>query len=374
MWRMAVAIVLIPSVLSAQGQPLSLVRERVIDAEFGGVGSGAVDRRGRIYATDFMAQHVVVFSGDGVRVDTIGREGRGPGEFAGLGAVVIGRGDTLFALDLALRRITAWPLGETHTSAYTLPIPMGKGQVLTNLLLAPASGFVVGYEEAYTAKAEINPVVSVRFLRPNRTLARDSLFATQRIEALVRRLPRGTSVGPLPYGRMPIYQSGPEDRVYWSWSNSVRVSAVGLEGTSAVIVDEKAPDLPVGQRDLDRLLSSFEDSDSVARGNLRDAIREGVLPRTKPAFRAMVVDDMGRIWVGRIGKEDHLVMRAGVLSYTSPTRTMTWEVLDGPRRATVSLPDDIELKVVRNGKAYGVRRDEDGVESIVVFAVRPGGR
>lgn len=127
----------IPSVLSAKSQDLSLVRERVIDAEFGGVGSVAVDRRGRIYVIDFMAQHIVVFSSDGIRTDTIGRRGRGPGEFTGLGD----------------HRLAA---GEIHASACTFPIPVVKRQGVTNLLLTPSRGFVVGIRKRITPRQRSN--------------------------------------------------------------------------------------------------------------------------------------------------------------------------------------------------------------------------
>lgn len=140
------------------------------------------------------------------------------------------------------------------------------------------------------------------------------------MEALVRRADDGICVGPLPYGREPFYQLGPGERVYWNWSDALRVSGVRLDGSSAVIVDERAPGFPVGQRDLDRLLGSYEESDSVVRRDMREAMQEEAVPKTKPALRALVVDDLGRIWVGKIGKDDYLVMRGGVFSYTSPSR------------------------------------------------------
>ncbi|NOT07106.1 MAG: 6-bladed beta-propeller [Gemmatimonadales bacterium] len=358
----------VASRLGAQQQGMALVRERTVDAGFGGVGAIAVDHRGRLYVSDFMSQHILVFSSDGVLTDTIGRSGRGPGEYTAIGAIVIGRGDTLFTLDLALRRITAYSPGKS-TVAYTLSVPRVPGQGLANLLLAPSSGFVVGHSDPYQASAPSRPEVSLRLLGADGTLAKRPLFTVPRVEALIQRLGKNsTSVGPLPYGRESFAQLGLGDRIYWNWSGSLRVVAVDRTGASAVVLDETALSVPVHQADLDLLIGSYENPKE--RDALRLALRGPNVPQTKPATRAMVVDDRGRIWVGRIGKDDQVVMRGGVLSYTSPTGTMSWEVLDGERRERVSLPEGVLLRVVRGGKAYGVERDADGLETIVVFAVR----
>ncbi len=358
--------------LVAQNHPLALAYERVIDGNFGGLGSVAVDRQGVIYATDFMAQHIRVFSSAGVPIDTIGREGRGPGEYSGIGSIVVGRGDTLFTLDLALRKITAYAPGKRSVPSYTLSMPRMPGESPANLLQAPsAGGFVVGYEEAFQVGRGTNPSVSVRYLLANGTLARDTLFTTPAAEALVIRSGKSIGVGPLPYGREPFYGLSADDRVLWSWNDALRVASVRLDGASTRILDGQSAEHPVSRRDLDRLIASYEDS--VAQRQLREAVREGKLPKTKPAFRAMVIDDLSRIWLGRITASDWVVMRGGRLSYASPTGKTIWEVLDGDRRSTVSLPEEVDLRVVRNGKAYGVHRDDDGIETIVVYTVQGGG-
>ena len=67
--------------------------------QFGRIGSVSSDSRGRIYVLDEMAQEVRVFQGDGAYSGTIGRRGKGPGEFTFASTLTIGPGDTLTVLD-----------------------------------------------------------------------------------------------------------------------------------------------------------------------------------------------------------------------------------------------------------------------------------
>lgn len=86
---------------------------RLSDPESGIRGSGGnltvVDRdsRGRYWVADFGSRkNVVVFSPDGRLLKKIGRDGSGPGEFRNLVSVIVGRGDTVFAVDPSNRRIS----------------------------------------------------------------------------------------------------------------------------------------------------------------------------------------------------------------------------------------------------------------------------
>ena len=65
----------------------------------GAVRGLAVDSRGQLYITDSGFEGIRVYSFDGVQVDQIGREGRGPGEFARTPTMQIGVGDSLYAWD-----------------------------------------------------------------------------------------------------------------------------------------------------------------------------------------------------------------------------------------------------------------------------------
>jgi hypothetical protein len=91
-------------------------------------------------------------------------------------------------------------------------------------------------------------------------------------------------------------------------------------------------------------------SPATVRRALRDANT-----RTWPAFRNFFVDDQERLWVA-----------------LTPAREATdieWAVLgpSGQRLGSLRLPQSVTLGVVRGNRAYGVARDENDVESVVVY-------
>jgi len=66
---------------------------------FGAIGGIGVDSRDRIFVLDSQAQHIRVYSSEGVYQQTIGRQGDGPGEFRFPTAPLIGPGDTILVPD-----------------------------------------------------------------------------------------------------------------------------------------------------------------------------------------------------------------------------------------------------------------------------------
>lgn len=75
---------------------------RIEDAEFPGVSITSdlgVDKTGRFYATSINADKILVYDRTGQLLKTIGRAGRGPGEFTSATKLALGPGDSLHVID-----------------------------------------------------------------------------------------------------------------------------------------------------------------------------------------------------------------------------------------------------------------------------------
>ncbi len=96
---------------AADGGPKSF--GRVMDATF--------DTRGRIIVADDLNHEVKVFSANGEYVGTVGREGRGPGEFQSPWVVATGPADSLFVWDSGLARISVF--SPNLEFARSMPVP-----------------------------------------------------------------------------------------------------------------------------------------------------------------------------------------------------------------------------------------------------------
>lgn len=75
---------------------------------------------GTIFVSDISSNNVKVFDPDGGFWGTLGREGQGPGEFAGIGDLTIA-GELLVVHDERGRRLSAWSLSGVHISDHALP-------------------------------------------------------------------------------------------------------------------------------------------------------------------------------------------------------------------------------------------------------------
>jgi hypothetical protein len=77
-----------------------------------------------------------------------------------------------------------------------------------------------------------------------------------------------------------------------------------------------------------------------------------------PLFREMVVDDAGRVWLGLLGRHGEPVH---------------WTAFDasGARVASMDLPENVSLRVLRGSRAYGVELDADDVPRVVIYDLQP---
>ena len=104
------------------------------------------------------------------------------------------------------------------------------------------------------------------------------------------------------------------------------------------------------------------------------AARNRQLPDTKPAYRALLVDDQGHVWLNIVQPGDVVVVGGRGLTYAASGDDgdgSLWWILDssGRRLDSVSLPFNVSLRVIRGGKAYGIETDSLGVERVVRYAV-----
>ena len=98
----------------AQGEEaMSLRLEEVLaigsladdESSFGRISDVAWDGRGRLLVADDFGPHLKVFESDGSYVQTVGREGEGPGEFSAPSKIVVDASDSVYVWDSGQSRI-----------------------------------------------------------------------------------------------------------------------------------------------------------------------------------------------------------------------------------------------------------------------------
>ena len=382
---LAAGLAVLLSALPAAGAhaQVALRRDLLIDGDFGFVTAIAADRQGRVYVADDMVQQLHAFDAAGTRLPLVGGRGAGPGEFAGLQSLVVGRGDTLYAFDANQRRITAFAPGAQRRVAYTVNVQTLGRELPSMHLLVPSRGpFLLAFTAPFAAapgagSSDAGRTLTLRTVDRRGRLGEQPVLRSPDRDAMVTRRGRSVSVTGLPYGRAPFFLMGAGDRLYYGWNANPDVTAYDVHGRRVGTVRTGAAPLPVRSDDIETLEASYPQGTQELE-NLRLALRERRVPSTKPAYKAMLVDDRGRLWVNVSTTDDVVVLGGMGLSYTSKRQhdggqpgISPWWVFDagGRRVAIYTVPSSVRLWEVRGDKAYGVDMDDDGVQRVVRYAV-----
>jgi hypothetical protein len=314
-----------------------------------------VDSRGRILIGD--GAQVVVLSPDARVERRIGRQGHGPGEFQYVATIASLARDSLFVYDPGLRRVTVYPPG-TERAAYSTQ--MSNGQTTLPYWARPAGTrgqIVAAFKTAHgdVPERQERTVVGdvLRLLNPDGSVVRDSVLVMRETQTLDIDNSEGRGVLHYPFARSSAFALSRGGVIYHAWTDSLHFTAYGLDGRR--LREFRVPHTP-------RAVSSSEIDSTVQRlakppfsaATIRRALREADT-RTWPAFRGFFVDDQERLWVA--------------LTPESDDADLEWLVLgpSGQRLGSLRLPQSVTLGAVRGDRAYAVARDENDVESIVVY-------
>jgi hypothetical protein len=146
---------------------------------------------------------------------------------------------------------------------------------------------------------------------------------------------------------------GPDGRIYYGRGDSLAIGIYSTEGSrvGGFAVRHTPPEVTDG--DLQTAVDANKGEPMIM-----NAMREQA-PERWPAFRNFLVDERGRIWVGVVTPAEQ------------PTR---WVAFDTAGRAVCSaeLPQGVDLKAIRGGRAYGVQTDELDVPQVVVYSITAG--
>jgi len=314
-----------------------------------------VDSRGRILVGD--GGEVVVLSPQGLVERRIGHPGAGPGEFRYVATVAALARDSVFVFDPGLRRITVYPPGadkpaystQLSSSQTTLPYwarPAGsRGQIVA--VFNTARGDVPERQNG-SAPAEV-----LRLLNQDGSVVRDSLVLMPEVQMLDIDNTEGRGVLHYPFARSSAFALSRGGVIYHAWTDSLHFTAYGLDGRR--LREFRVPHTPrtVSSSEIDSVVHRLG-KPPFSQATIRRALRDAGT-RTWPAFRGFFVDDQERLWVA--------------LTPESDDADLEWAVLgpSGQRLGSLRLPQSVTLGAVRGNRAYAVARDENDVESIVVY-------
>lgn len=243
------------------------------------------DSAGDVYVLDAQLQRVHRFDAAGRHVRSFGGAGEGPGEFKQAIGMTLAPDGTLWVADAGNQRYTSFgPDGSVHgtQARRALHIRPWPGRF-------DATGSLWDVEEAEAGPSA--PPVLVRLPPDGSAPVRLPLPPFQAAEWRLDQGPvRATAA--IPFTPRLVWALTPDGRVWSGVSGRYRLALHAPGGDTVLATELSLPPVPVTRAERDSAIAMmrwFTDQGGT--------IDESEIPRTKPAFTAIHVDDRGYVWI-----------------------------------------------------------------------------
>ncbi len=321
---------------------------------------------GSLVVQDNGTYRLLVFDSTGRRRRTIGRQGRGPGEFEGMWGTYRCGGDTLvvdqghsigvFAPDgeFVVRQRIERPPGATSNGIQGVTNDCASVLLYDREQVEPQSGVFAGSAVLWWWRRYQQRWDTVhRFSGPE--LSRLTIHG-RAVAALV------------PFGRQPVWAHA-SDRVYFGFGDRPEIQVFGPTGRLERVIRWEAELSPV--TDADRAAYDARRQSYLER-HPEEAIvyrplSDYPVPRHKPSYARAQVDDVGRLWVLQYP------VAAGGLPHVErdelTTEAERWWVFgqDDAWYGTVTMPPGFALRRIDGDRLVGIYIDASAVEHVQVY-------
>jgi hypothetical protein len=340
-----------------------LARASGDNLDLGQIQQIIADDSGNIYVADGPAREIAVLSGDGRRVRTIGRRGQGPGEFASLSSMNWSN-ELLAVLDVRLQRLTFFERAGGVAATKVLEGPFmqaGSPSVLAGGEVAYARvQRVNGASPEYLIISGITSVMVVPSI-PEPPRSQGGVMCSTQDGSYFPGMPApfndsGSLRAFLPTGEIALaYQDAYMIDIYDVLTGQQRRS-IKRAYSAVPLSDDDWENQPETQyfRALERQYGPLRHTTES---------RPCPYPELRPAFwpviRAIVSDDMGRLWVESSSADES-------------RSTLTLFSASGEPIGETTMPgwDRRVLPYARGNRFYFVTRDSLDVQSIEVYQLQ----
>lgn len=307
----------------------------------------AIDKNKNIYVADQGYNNIKVFSESGNLIDTLGRKGKGPGEFERIANLQI-REDTLFAYDANLFRLSLYSTKGNFRFINDIPL---KKPALRHIWISLSGDFIGEFVTYYSSKnlhAKHN--VTIKKISQHEGVTDTNLFNLPGDQMVVHQisLEGEFSVDRIPFGSQPVIQLY-KNSIYYGETNKPVIQIFSLIHKSTTNVSLKISPIPIPEQAMDTLISLYPRDD-------RAILRNAELPKNYPLYNNFVVDNHHNVWICTNSKNKNqykwlIVNSKGNVLYTTYLNEM------------------VNLKIINNDDVYGIKTDKDGFKSVVVYHI-----
>ncbi len=309
----------------------------------------AVGRTGYVYVLGRSPNEVRVFDTSGVVVTRWGREGAGPGEFLDPIGISISDSGRVWVVDQGTSRFSVFdPQGRFLTSFPRLFSGHNVGRWKGALTL---SGQIIDVVER---PGRLHKTVLYRF-GEGATAGADSYPLPMReIPGFVLANGKSWTRANIPFAPRDQWVLDPAGYLWSGVSDRYVIAKTSFSGDTVHLAQRDAKPTPVGERERARAIAALDWFTKL--GGQVDPAR---IPRSKPLFQELAVDDEGRLWVMR----DHNYSETVAVFDVYDSTGVFLAALGGELGRVIMPP------VIRGGQLYAVAADSDGVYTVMRSAI-----
>ena len=329
----------------------------------------AVDEQGQVYIADYRKKEIHVYHSNGSFNLSIGREGKGPGEFQMIWDINV-LNNKLFVLDYGQSKISVFDVETSqHRAEFDISLNNDSTQQPSWISQTQKQRFSYSPTKFYI-KSDGNYLIifsdedvgragniegrtyEISLFNPRTgNYLEHELFSFKWSGRVL--LNKQIVMFNVPYKRSSQFDYFDGQLVY-GWTEALLFKFFNEDGTyqRTIYYPQKHVTLT-----KERVLSLYKNNNSNGDNKPFNAVRNDTLPETWPAFNSFLVDDEKRLWVS---------------VFTDQPETYEWWVLQdtGKLLAKFRWPRQRKLKEVKNGHAYTLEKDErTGLQQVVRYRI-----
>ena len=324
----------------------------------------------RIVVANAGSSELRIYDASGRLTQTMGRRGKGPGEFSSLDWVQVLAGDTLVASDGTLRRLTAF--GPDGKVAWTRNL-VGH-QWLTNLgypsdVYLGDGGTVLAWDtDDLWSKIKSGAVRPVAVGRSSfvvihyndKGIAIDTIGIFPGVEYSVTLSRDGQPrTGVAPLGRS-IGFTVTRGRVFVGTQEDFTIREYSPDGKLVTLIRAPSQDLRISANDLaeyKRNLLQIVGDNPPNREKVAQHVAQEAHPPTRPAYGRVLLDSENQLWISK--------------PYNPLATPVEWLVVDleTGRSTELQVPERFHIYEIGKDYVLGRFKDDYGVEYVKLYAL-----
>lgn len=277
----------------------------------GNMSKIAVDKSGRVFVAPTAlkgTQTIYVFDSDGKYLKSVGRPGRGPGEFVRVTNIEV-QSEKLYVYDEMLFRLTIFSLNNFEVlSQVSLSPELWRGNEELKNLQVGTSFYPIKNGSILLEFKEPSRLLSILNLQKKEKekekrydryflLSEDGEISPKKIYEQEDLIFGASPVFPfeegnLPHSRNPLMAVANDGKIYSACSDNFLIKVYNANGDYRKAIYYSYDNAKL---DPNEIISNYEVST-----NARNIAQNASYPQTWPALNKLLVDDEGRLWVSTI--------------------------------------------------------------------------